>query len=51
MKKEATTRVGVNFTAADLRMLRKLKAQLEAERGKLSMTAVLRIVIRQAVQP
>jgi hypothetical protein len=46
MVKDNTTRIGINMTAADLKIIRKLKAAMQAEHGKLSVTAVIRIALR-----
>ena len=41
-------RTGINLTAADRELIRKLKRQLEAEHGKQTVTGVIRIALRKA---
>jgi len=50
MKKTTAVRTGINLTAADLKIICKLKRQFEAEHGKQTATSVIRIALRKAVQ-
>ena len=49
MAKETATRIGINLTREDKSALRKLKRELEAQYGKLTTTAVIRMLIRFGV--
>ncbi len=50
MMNKDTVRTGVNLTAADRQIIRKLQRQLEAEHGKQTVTGVIRIALRKAAQ-
>ena len=48
MAKETATRIGINLTPADKIALRKVKRAFELSNGKMTTTAVIRILIRNA---
>lgn len=48
MVKKTATRIGINLTASDMAALRKVKRAFESQHGKLTTTAVIRILIRNA---
>jgi hypothetical protein len=50
MANSSAVRTGVNLTAADRQLIRKLQRQFEAEHGKQTVTGVIRIALRKAVQ-
>jgi hypothetical protein len=51
MKKSTAIRTGINLTAADRQIVRKLQRQFEAEHGKQTATGVIRIALRKAYKP
>jgi hypothetical protein len=50
MNKETSTRVGISLTAEDKLAIRRAKAKLKAEHGKLTTSAVIRIAVRRLSQ-
>jgi hypothetical protein len=51
MGKRDAVRTGINLTAEDRQIIRKLKKQLEPVYGKLTVTGVIRVALRKALQP
>jgi hypothetical protein len=49
MMKSNEVRTGVNLTSDDKRIIVKLKRQFEPEHGKQTVTGVIRIAIRKAL--
>jgi hypothetical protein len=49
MVKETSTRIGINLTREDKSALRRVKRELEPTYGKLTTTAVIRMLIRFGV--
>ena len=50
MANNGAVRAGINLTVEDKNILRKLKRQFEKEHGKQTLTGVIRIAIRKAVE-
>lgn len=50
MATENAVRIGINMTPEDRRVLRKVKAQLKPEHGKMTTTAVFRMALRKLSQ-
>jgi hypothetical protein len=50
MGNKDAVRTGINLTAADKQIIRRLQRQFEAEHGKQTVTGVIRISIRKAVE-
>jgi hypothetical protein len=50
MGNTGAVRTGVNLTAEDRQIIRKLKKQLEPIHGKLTVTGVIRATLRLAVR-
>lgn len=51
MATKDATRTGINLTAEDRKVLRKLQKQFEPEHGKLTVTGTIRVAIRKVPQP
>jgi len=50
MGNKDAVRTGVNLTAADRQIIRKLQRQFEAAHGKQTVTGVIRIALRKSVE-
>jgi hypothetical protein len=50
MASTATHTTTINFTEAELQIIRKLKRQFEPEHGKQTLASVIRIALRKAVK-